>query len=88
MGKNTINAKVYRSLKDVYGGLRNLSPLADIARAIGISPQGLRSKCRGPQFFTATERAAALEVLDGLVKELGEVRDAVRDLPTRLGPDE
>lgn len=74
----------YRSLKDVYRTLREVSPLVLLSRKLEISPQGLRQKCLGPQFFTEEERDKALEALRELQETLEGVRAAIEKMPTRI----
>lgn len=86
--KSPKSAKNYRTLKDVYADLKEVSLISALSEGLGISRPGFRQKCLGPQFFTATERDRALKVLHSLSQEITDMCSAIEEMPVRLGPGE
>lgn len=81
--KSTQEVHEYKTLKDTYPVLKNTAAIPRISEALGISPQGFRQKCIGPQYFNPGERDLALGALDELIEQLNQVREAIQGMPTR-----
>ena len=82
--KKRVSTRSYRTLKDVYGALRAVSPIRTISERLGVTPQGFRHKCVRMQFFTPDERDDTVAALDQMIARLEEMRRAVQGLPTRV----